>query len=402
MPVELSIVMPCLNERETLEACVTQARQYLEERSIDGEIIVVDNGSTDGSGALARRLGVRVVDVPEPGYGAALLGGIHAAKGTYVVMGDADESYDFGALDPFVDQLRAGADLVMGDRFAGGIDDGAMPPLHRYVGNPSLSFLGRHLFQSRIHDFHCGLRAFRRDAILALDLRSPGMEFASEMVVKAAMGGLRVGEVPTHLYRDGRSRPPHLKPWRDGWRHLRFLLLYSPRWLFFYPGLTLLGIGLVASITLTLTDVTIGSATLSIGTLAVCCGLVLIGYQSVWFAVLSKAFASREGLLPKDVRIDRFRRWFPLEAGLLFALAAVVAGIVGLAAAAAGWDFKPLDPTRSMRRILPSVTVLVLGLQTALSSLLLSILALPSARPSPAVGAGSLQQASDAVSEGVA
>ncbi len=380
MSVELSIVMPCRNERETLEACVAKARRYLDEHSITGEIIVVDNGSTDGSGELARRLGVVVIDVPEPGYGAALLGGIHAARGTYVIIGDADDSYDFTALDPFLEQLRAGVDLVMGDRFAGGIDDGAMPPLHRYLGNPALSFLGRLLFHSRIHDFHCGLRGFRRAAILDLDLQSPGMEFASEMVVKATLGDLRVTEVPTHLAKDGRSRPPHLKPWRDGWRHLRFLLLYSPRWLFFYPGLALFVVGLVAGVSLTVTDVTVGRATLSIGTLAVCCGLVLIGYQSVWFAVLSKAFASREGLLPKDVRIDRFRHWFPLEVGLLVATVAVVAGVVGLAAAAAGWDFKPLDPTRSMRRILPSVTVLVLGLQTALSSLLLSILALPSAR----------------------
>jgi glycosyltransferase involved in cell wall biosynthesis len=395
--VELSIVMPCRNERETLEACVATARKYLDERDIDGEIIVVDNGSTDGSGALGRRLGVRVVDEPEPGYGAAVLGGIHAARGTYVIMGDADESYDFGALDPFVEQLRAGADLVMGDRFAGGIDDGAMPPLHRYVGNPLLSFLGRRFFHSGIHDFHCGLRGFRREAILALDLQSPGMEFATEMVVKAALSNLTVSEVPTHLARDGRSRPPHLKPWRDGWRHLRFLLLYSPRWLFFYPGLVLFAAGAIAGTILVFTDVTIGQATFSIGTLAVCCGLVLIGYQSVWFAVLSKAFASREGLLPRDVRIDRFRRWFPLEAGLLVAAVGVVAGLAGLIAASLGWDFKPLDPTRSMRRILPSVTVLVLGMETALSSLLLSVLALPAARPTDTAAV-----ASDPLREGAA
>jgi glycosyltransferase involved in cell wall biosynthesis len=387
--VELSIVMPCRNERETLEACITKARRYLDDRSIDGEIIVVDNGSTDGSGALARRLGVRVVDVPEPGYGAAVMGGIQAARGTYVIMGDADDSYDFGALDPFVDALRGGADLVMGDRFAGGIDDGAMPPLHRYVGNPGLSFVGRRLFHCDIRDFHCGLRGFRREAILSLDLQSPGMEFASEMVVKATLGRIPIAQVPTHLYRDGRSRPPHLKPWRDGWRHLRFLLLYSPRWLFFYPGLALFAIGSVCGAMLVATDVTIGPATFSIGTLAVCCGLVLIGYQSVWFAVLSKAFASREGLLPRDVRIDRFRRRFPLEAGLLVGALAVLAGLAGLVAASVGWDFKPLDPTRSMRRILPSVTVLVLGMETALSSMLLSVLALPSARPTVASRADS-------------
>jgi len=265
-----SVVLPVLDERDALP--------WVLERFPAGYApVVVDNGSTDGSGDLARRLGVEVVDVPEPGYGAALLGGIHAAKGRYIIMGDADDSYDFAALDPFVDALRSGADLVMGDRFAGGIDDGAMPALHRYIGNPFLSFVGRLLFHSHIHDFHCGLRGFRRDAILQLDLQSPGMEFASEMVVKAALGGLQVTEVPTHLYRDGRSRPPHLKPWRDGWRHLRFLLLYSPRWLFFYPGVALFVFGLVASIALTFTDITIGPATFSIGTLAVCCGLVLIG-----------------------------------------------------------------------------------------------------------------------------
>jgi glycosyltransferase involved in cell wall biosynthesis len=378
--VELSIVMPCRDERETLEACVAKARRYLDDHAVDGEIIVVDNASTDGSGPLARRLGVRVVDVAQPGYGSAVLGGILAARGTYVIMGDADDSYDFAALDPFMAALRDGADLVMGDRFAGGIDDGAMPALHRYVGNPGLSFVGRLFFHSGIRDFHCGLRGFRREAILGLDLQSPGMELASEMVVKATLGGLRIAQVPTHLYRDGRSRPPHLKAWRDGWRHLRFLLLYSPRWLFFYPGLVLFAVGLVAGTVLTFTDVTVGPATLSIGTLAVCAGLVLIGYQSVWFAVLSKAFASREGLLPRDVRIDRFRRRFPLEAGLLVAAIGVVAGIAGLVAASVGWDFKPLDPTQSMRRILPSVTVLVLGMETALSSLLLSVLALPSAR----------------------
>jgi hypothetical protein len=379
--VELSIVMPCRDERETLEVCVSKARCYLDAAAIDGEIVVVDNGSTDGSGALARRLGVRVVDVPEPGYGAALMGGILAARGTFVVMGDADDSYDFSALDPFVAALRGGADLVMGDRFAGGIDEGAMPPLHRYVGNPALSFLGRLFFHNDIRDFHCGLRAFRRQAIVDLDLQSPGMEFASEMVVKATLGGLTIAQVPTRLHRDGRSRPPHLRAWRDGWRHLRFLLLYSPRWLFFYPGLAMLVVGVGFGLVLTFTDVTVGPATLSIGTLAVCAGLVLIGYQSLWFALLSKAFASREGLLPDDRRVEQFRRRFPLELGLALSAVAVVAGVAGLVWAAAGWDFRPLDPIRSMRLILPSVTILVLGLQTALCSLLLSILGLPSARP---------------------
>ena len=379
--MELSIVMPCRDEAETLERCIAKARRYLDTSGVDGEIIVADNGSTDGSGALARRLGVRVIDVAEPGYGTALLGGIVAARGRYVVMGDADDSYDFSALDPFLTALRSGADLVMGDRFAGGIEEGAMPTLHRYVGNPALSFLGRLFFHSPIRDFHCGLRAFRRDAILGLELHSPGMEFASEMVVKATLSGLTVSQVPTHLYRDGRTRPPHLHTWRDGWRHLRFLLLYSPRWLFFYPGRVLLLVAGGVGAVLTFTDVTVGSATLSIGTLAVCAGLVLIGYQSVWFALLSKSFASREGLLPGDHRVDAFRRRFPLELGLALAAVAVTVGVVLLVGAYARWDFKPLDPTRSMRTILPAVTILVLGLQTALCSLLLSILGLPSARP---------------------
>jgi glycosyltransferase involved in cell wall biosynthesis len=381
MRVELSIVMPCRNEAETLETCVAKARRYLDDSGVDGEIIVVDNGSTDGSAALARRLGVRVVEVPEQGYGAALMGGILAARGTFIVMGDADDSYDFSALEPFMTALRDGADLVMGDRFAGGIDDGAMPALNRYVGNPALSFLGRLFFHTDIRDFHCGLRGFRRDAILRLDLHSPGMEFASEMVVKASLSGMRVEQVPIRLHRDGRSRPPHLRAWRDGWRHLRFLLLYSPRWLFFYPGLLLLLIGGGCGLVLMLTDVTIGPATFSIGTLAVCAALVLIGYQSVWFALLSKTFASREGLLPDDRRVTQFRRRFPLELWLALSSIAVVVGGAGLIGEAAGWDFQPLDPTRSMRVILPSVTILVLGLQTALCSLLLSILGLPSARP---------------------
>jgi hypothetical protein len=296
-------------------------------------------------------------------------------------MGDADDSYDFSALEPFVTALRNGADLVMGDRFAGGIDDGAMPALNRYVGNPALSFLGRLFFHTDIRDFHCGLRGFRRDAVLRLDLHSPGMEFASEMVVKASLSGMRVEQVPIRLHRDGRTRPPHLRAWRDGWRHLRFLLLYSPRWLFFYPGLLLLLIGGGCGFVLTLTDVTIGQATFSIGTLAVCAGLVLIGYQSVWFALLSKTFASREGLLPDDRRVTQFRRRFPLELWLALSAIAVLLGGAALLAEAAGWDFQPLDPTRSMRVIIPSVTLLVLGLQTALCSLLLSILGLPSARP---------------------
>jgi glycosyltransferase involved in cell wall biosynthesis len=385
-PVELSILMPCLDEAETLETCIRKAQGYLERSGVTGEVLVADNGSTDGSREIAARCGAVVVEIPERGYGAALIGGIAAAQGTYVIMGDADDSYDFEHLDPFVEKLREGEDLVMGNRFAGGIADDAMPPLHRYLGNPVLSFCGRLLFRSDIRDFHCGLRGFRRDAIVDLHLQSTGMEFASEMVVKATLSGLRIAEVPTTLSKDGRSRPPHLRSWRDGWRHLRFLMLFSPRWLFFYPGIALFTVGILVGALLALTPVEVGDVTFDVSTMVVASGLAVIGYQSIWFAILSKSFASREGLLPKDVRVDRFRRMFPLEKALLVSLAAGLAGLVGLVVASVNWDFSPQDARGSLRMVVPSMTVLVLGVQTALSSLLLSVLALPSARlPPPSV-----------------
>jgi len=385
--MELSIVMPCLDEAETLETCVSKAFRFLEGSGIDGEVVVADNGSTDGSQDIARRLGARVVDVAEKGYGAALRGGIQAAAGQFVIMGDADDSYDFLHLGPFVDALRAGNDLVMGNRFAGGVEAGAMPALHRYLGNPVLSFIGRLLFRSSSGDFHCGLRGFRRQAILDLHLQTSGMEFASEMVVRATLADLPITEVPTTLSKDGRSRPPHLRSWRDGWRHLRFLLLFSPRWLFLYPGLLLTFVGSVGVAALSVTPVGI----LDVNTLVVASGVTFIGYQSVWFAILSKAFASREGLLPPDDRIETFRRRFALEKALLLALVLGLCGLVGLVVAVGRWDFAPQNPRDSLRLVVPSVTVLVLAFQTALASLLLSVLGLPSARPAAAstgVGTG--------------
>src|ERR1017187_9439324 len=250
--VEVTVLMPCLDEAETVATCVDKAVAFLVDHDIDGEVVVADNGSTDGSQQAAEAAGARVVSIPERGYGSALLGGIRAARGKYVIMGDADDSYDFTALMPFLDRLRAGADLVMGNRFQGGIAPGAMPALHRYLGNPVLSFTGRLFFRSKIGDFHCGLRGFRRDSVLALGLQASGMEFASEMVVKATLAGQRVEEVPTTLSPDGRSRPPHLRSWRDGWRHLRFLLLFSPRWLFLIPGAALFALGLVIGVAVTL------------------------------------------------------------------------------------------------------------------------------------------------------
>jgi glycosyltransferase involved in cell wall biosynthesis len=375
--MELSIVMPCLNEAETLEVCIRKAQSFLETSRVDGEVVVADNGSTDGSREIAHRLGARVIDVPQKGYGAALSGGIEAAKGDFVIMGDADDSYDFLHLQPFVDKLREGYDLVMGNRFAGGVEPGAMPALHKYVGNPVLSFIGRLLFHSGIRDFHCGLRGFRRDRMLSLGLHTTGMEFASEMVVRSTLAHFKVTEVPTTLSKDGRSRPPHLRSWRDGWRHLRFLLLFSPRWLFLYPGILLTVLGGIGVAVLSVTKVWI----LDVNTLVVCSSAVLIGYQSLWFAILSKSFASREGLLPHDDRVERFRTRFPLEKALLAAVVLTALGIAGLVVAFNRWDFAPLNPRNSLRLVIPSVTVLVVGVQTALSSLLLGVLALPSSRP---------------------
>src|ERR1700677_3068341 len=259
--------MPCLNEAETLATCVRKAIGFLTESGIDGEVLIADNGSTDGSQQLAEAGGARVVNITEKGYGNALMGGIVAARGKYVIMGDSDDSYDFTNLMPFVDELRKGADLVMGNRFKGGIAPGAMPPLHRYLGNPVLSFVGRVFFRSKIGDFHCGLRGFSRDAIMALNLQATGMEFASEMVVKATLARQHITEVPTTLAKDGRSRPPHLHTWRDGWRHLRFLLLFSPRWLFFVPGLALLIAGLVIGAIVAPHPFSIGGVTFDVDTL---------------------------------------------------------------------------------------------------------------------------------------
>src|SRR5882762_10355162 len=265
--LELSIVIPCLNEAETLATCIKKAQQSLREHNVEAEIIVADNGSTDGSQEIARALGASVVDISAKGYGNALMGGIATAHGKYIIMGDADDSYDFSALGPFIEQLRAGFDLVMGNRFIGGIKPGAMPPLHRYLGNPLLTFIGRLFFRSPIRDFHCGLRGFSKEAFLKLDLQTTGMEFASEMVVKATLQHLRLTEVATTLSPDGRSRPPHLRSWRDGWRHLRFLLLYSPRWLFLYPGLAALVVGLLGTLWLLPEARTVGGITLDVHTL---------------------------------------------------------------------------------------------------------------------------------------
>ncbi len=375
--MELSIVMPCLNEAETVARCVGKARSFLVAAGIAGEVIVADNGSTDGSADLAAASGATVVFVADRGYGSALLAGIRAAQSPFVIIGDADDSYDFTALRPFVDALRDGADLVMGNRFQGGIAAGAMPALHRYVGNPLLSGLGRLFFRSKVHDFHCGLRAFRRDPILNLSLQSTGMEFASEMVVKATLGALRVVEVPTTLAPDGRTRRPHLRSWSDGWRHLRFLLLYSPRWLFLVPGLALMTIGLIAGVALTVGPVTIGRVTFDVDTLVAASAALVIGFQAVIFALLTKMYAIEEGFLPPDGRVERFLSFMTLERGLGLGALTGALGVGGLLVSLAHWnihDFGQLNPGTALRMVVPSAAALILSFQTIFAALFASVL----------------------------
>ncbi len=374
---ELTILMPCLNEAETLAVCITKARGWLDDSGVDGEVLIADNGSTDGSQAIAAEHGARVVDVPARGYGAALQAGITAAHGTYVIMGDADDSYDFGSLDPFVAELRNGADIVMGNRFQGGIMPGAMPPLHRYLGNPVLSFIGRRFFGIKVGDFHCGLRGFRRDRVEGLGLRATGMEFASEMVVRASLAEFDIREVPTVLRPDGRSRAPHLRTWHDGWRHLRFLLLYSPRWLFLIPGLFLFVGGLVATLALTAGDVTVGSVTFSVNTLVYAAAATIIGFQAVTFALFTKIYAVAKGFLPHDTRLDevagRFRLERGLAAGALILLIGLAVGVVSLVR----WrseGFGELNTARQLRVVIPAALGLILGTSTVLASFFLSIL----------------------------
>jgi len=377
--VELSIVMPCLNEAETLATCITKARSFLHEHQVAGEIIIADNGSSDGSQEIAEQLGARVVSVASRGYGSALMGGIAAAQGKYIIMGDADDSYDFLALGPFIEELRAGCDLVMGNRFRGGVRPGAMPFLHRYLGNPVLTFVGRLFFHSPVGDFHCGLRGFRRDAVQELDLQTTGMEFASEMVVKATLRRMRVTEVPTTLSVDGRSRPPHLRSWRDGWRHLRFLLLYSPRWLFLFPGASLMILGMLVGLWLLPGPRVVGGVTFDVHTLLYAAIAVIIGFQAIVFAVFTKVFAISEGLLPDDARMAKAMEYINLEVGLIVGLLLVLLGLGGSIYAVAFWDrlsFGPLDPSRTLRIVVPAVTSLTLGCQILLSSFFLSILGL--------------------------
>ena len=375
--LELTVVLPCLNEAETLAICVRKAQASMDALGVVGEVVVADNGSTDGSQDIARAEGARVVAVAQAGYGAALMGGIESAAGEFVIMADADDSYDLGNLGPFVDALRGGADLVMGNRFQGRVEPGAMPALHRYIGNPALSFIGRLFFHSPAGDFHCGMRGFRRDAILDLDLRTTGMEFASEMIVRATLAKLRIEEVPTILRPDGRTRPPHLRSWRDGWRHLRFLLLYSPRWLFLYPGIVLLGAGLILGLALMPGSIDIGSIGLDINALIYAMVMVLIGSQAIMFSVFARSFTMNEGLLPPSRGLERAFRVMTLERGILLGLLLLVIGLGLTVYSIVNWgsrDFGALVTRDSIRVVVPAATALVLGFQLVLSSFFLSSL----------------------------
>jgi len=375
---ELTILMPCLNEAETIAACVKKASNYLSRSGICGEILIADNGSTDGSREIAQSLGARVVSISERGYGAALTGGIEAAKGRFVIMGDADDSYDFSQLDEFVAKLREGYDLVMGNRFKGGIEPGAMPALHRCLGNPLLSFIGRTFFKAELGDFHCGLRGFNTSVIRNLNLRSRGMEFASEMVVRCRLARMRIAEVPTTLKKDGRSRPPYLRTWRDGWRHLRFLLIFSPRWLFFYPGLALLLLGTMVSMLLLPGPVYITpNVSLDIHTFLVSSVSILIGMQCVSFAVVVRRYAAARGLLPRSNVVQRYLVPITLERVLLVALLIGVFGLGGLLWCVAQWadvGFGPLKYGVMIRVLTVSLTSIALALQLAFTAFLSAII----------------------------
>jgi glycosyltransferase involved in cell wall biosynthesis len=375
--MELTLLMPCLNEAETVGACIDQAQGFLRQAGVEGEVLIADNGSSDGSRAIAESRGARVVAVPEKGYGAALRGGIEAARGRFIIMGDADGSYNFARLEGFLTELRRGADLVMGNRFAGGIRPGAMPLLHLWLGNPVLSFIGRLFFKIPIHDFHCGLRGFNVQAIRALDLRTSGMEFASEMVVRAALEKLRVAEVPTTLAPDGRSRPPHLRTWRDGWRHLKFLLIYSPRWLFLYPGIFFLALGSVVTALLFPGPLRVGGIVFENKTLMAGCLCLLVGVQSITFSLLVRRYASRQGYLPRHPRYATFLDRLTLERLALVALVLFAGGCGGAVWCLIKWQgafFGVFESPLATRLMVLSITLLAAAFQIFLTAFLGAIM----------------------------
>jgi len=380
--IELTILMPCLNEAETLARCIEKAKLGIQKSGVGGEILVADNGSTDGSQAIAEKNGAQVAAISEKGYGSALIGGARAARGKWILMGDADDSYDFSEADRFVKKFQDGFDLVMGCRLPSGggrIMPGAMPWKNRWLGNPVLTFIGRLFFKCPAHDFHCGLRGFTKDAFESLDLQTTGMEFASEMVIKATFKKLKMTEVPVTLSKDGRSRPPHLKPWRDGWRHLRFMLLFSPRWLFLFPGIVLFAVGAALSAALSARDIQMGAVTLNVGTLAVSCMVAIAGFQLVAFAFFTKVFAIAEGLLPNDPKLTSVLKFFTLEKGIVASAGVFLVGILLLARAIWLWQqahFGELQMEDNLRHVIPAGALVVLGIQGIFSSFFMSTLGL--------------------------
>jgi len=378
--MHLTILMPCLNEAETLAICIRKASTWIQNSGLIAEILIADNGSTDGSQEIAKSLGARVVDVKARGYGAALFHGAMEANGEWIVMGDSDDSYDFGKLDSFIQKLQEGHDLVMGNRFLGGIMTGAMPWKNRYIGNPVLTWVGRLLFSCPAKDFHCGLRAFRKDAFIRMDLRTTGMEFASEMVIKANVLGMKIAEVPTTLSKDGRSRPPHLKPWRDGWRHLRFMLLFSPRWLFLIPGFLLSSLSLVAYSVLLINPIQIGNIAFDVHTLFFAGTGLVLGYLSIGIGVVIRMFSIREGLLPEHAALEKLRSSPALELGGIAGVALTLFGLVFGFLALMKWGsagFGALQPGELLRQISISTTLIQLGGITVMLSLIIGFLALP-------------------------
>ena len=372
--MELTILMPCLNEAETLAACIQKAKTFLAESGIDGEILVSDNGSTDGSQSIARSEGARVVSTDAKGYGSALINGTREAYGKYVIMGDADDSYDFLHLMPFVEKLREGYDLVMGDRFAGGIEGGAMPWSHRYIGNPVLSFIGRVFYRSKIHDFHCGLRGYNRQSILNLKLQTKGMEYASEMVVKAELNGLKIAEVPTTLCKDGRSRPPHLRSFRDGWRHLKFLLMYAPDWLLLYPGLLFLALGLMFGAVLVIKQITISHINFSIHTLLYCACSMIVGVSILQLYLIVKVYAYNHGFLPpKNLNWAAFNEDIIIAAGGVLVLAGIALSIMAVEVWKTG-QMGNLEPERIMRIVIPAVSFLIIGIQSICTGFVVGVM----------------------------
>ncbi len=374
--MELTILMPCLNEEETIEKCINKAKEFLHDNSVDGEVLVVDNGSIDNSVIIAKDTGARVVFAKQKGYGSALIKGCEEARGKYVIMGDADDSYDFLHLMPFLEKLREGYDLVMGNRFAGGIEKNAMPWTHKYIGNPVLSFIGRLFFNSKIHDFHCGLRGYNKERISALSLQTTGMEYASEMVVKSELYGLKITEVPTTLKKDGRSRAPHLRSFRDGWRHLKFLFMYAPNWLFLYPGTILCTLGLGGGIWLCLGEQTIGKTELGIHTMLYCMMSIIVGMNVLLFYVFTKLYAARSHFIPNDIMADKISK-VGEDKGILFGFIVIVVGLVLSIKAFILWketSFGNMVPEILMRIIIPAATMIEIGIEVIFASFFIGIL----------------------------